>query len=216
MAWSTACVTPAELPYDASHVIPAEVPHHPLAVALVRLVDARPSDEVASGGDRYRYRGGEYRGTQLDRLGVEPMREITHAVGHHLARARVFRQVLVVARAAPQEAELILEGRLVRLRGYVEDPEDDAPLVRVVGESALDFEVRTRPGGSPVARFEVGFSFHDERPRGSEPSPWAVAAEALRPALDQLVASARRAVFADAPPLGAAQPGELSDPEDER
>lgn len=207
--------TRAELPYDVSRVSPAPVPTHPLSVALVRLKDGRLPSE-APDGDRYRYRGIEYRGTVLEQLGLEPLRDVTWAVAAHLARARVFEKVLVVAEPAQVEADLIVEGRLIRLRGYVEVPQDQAPELRVVGESAFVFVVRRSPGTPVIARFEVGFSFHDLRAAESAPEPWALAAEVLRPALEQLVRGARRAELRGAPLLGPARlPASIALPETE-
>lgn len=194
----------AELPYDVSRVAPADAPHHPLVVAVVRLEDARKPSEAPDSNGAFIYQGVEYRGTVLDALGLDPLREVTLAVAGHLARARVFKTVKVVARPdQATDADLYLTGALVRLRGYVEahPPESDsgrsADERRVVAEVHLrDLALRAEPEGPVLARFDVGFSFHDVRSaRPEPPDPWAIAAEVLAPALDQLVLAARRATL---------------------
>lgn len=184
----------ASLPYDVADVPTPKRSRHQEAVAIVRLRDGRPASE-APDGDRYLYRGVEYHGTVLDRLGPQPMVEVTAAVGRHLAKAKVFRRVYVVARPeqAP-EAELILSGELVRLRGYVEtSPAEATPHERrIVAESALNLVLRTRDG-TPLGRFDVGFSFQKRVPAEPRPARWTLAARVLRPSLDQLVASLREA-----------------------
>lgn len=201
------CAAPLEhIPYDVSGVKTLSSPIHPMTLAVVRLKDARPADEVPQ-GDRYIYRGREYVGTVLDRLGIDPMREVTILLAQHLAKARVFDRVLVVSDPGQADADLYLSGGLVRLRGYVEaeaeeaaDPDEaevGADERRVVAEVMLsDLTVR-RSGSDPVlARWSAGWSFHDRRsatPR--PPNPYAIAAEALRPAFDQVVRAAKRAVL---------------------
>lgn len=174
-------------------MVPPERPTHVNKVAVVRLRDGRLKDEVTR-EDRFIYRGQEYRGTVVDRLGANPMIEVTTVLGQHLARAKVFEQVFVVARPeqAP-DADLVLEGELVRLQGYVaETPsENDGPL-DVVAEAAIHLRLRRR-NGTALGRFDVGFSFHDQRPADPRPDPWAIAGEVLYPALEQLVTGLRSA-----------------------
>jgi hypothetical protein len=193
----------ASLPYDVTTVKSAPAPAHDLEVALVELRDRRLATEGPGASDRFIYRGLEYRGTLVDDLGIDPMAVITEVVARHLAKARVFARVYVVDEPgrAPADVDLFAFGDLVRLRGYVEaepPPEDsgrDPKMRKVVAEAKIArFELRASPAGPALARFGVGWSFHDLRsaePR--PPDPWAVAAEVLRPALDQLVVSARRA-----------------------
>ncbi len=165
---------------------------HPKTVAVVvPLADRRRPEEADDRGGRYVYRGIEYRGTRLEQLGLEPLEALGLAVAKHLAAARVFARVVVVddARRAP-DADLVLSGALVRLRGYVEVEPPEGEKRRVVAEAELGpFELSDQKG--PLFRGTVGWSFHDRR--DGDPEPWSLAQEALRPALDQLAASLSRA-----------------------
>lgn len=187
------------LPYSVETVPSAATPRHRLTLAVLPLEDARRGDEAPDDDGRFIYRDTEYDGTRLESLGLEPMGPITLAVARHLAKARVFERVLVVPSAAEAgAADLLLSGSLVRLRGYVEahPPPEDTGLSdtkrRVVAEAMLGpFELRATPEGAALARFTVGWAFHDVRTATA--APWSVAAEALRPALDQLTAGLREA-----------------------
>lgn len=186
------------LPYAAPPARAQPRPTHPLTLAVVRLEDRRPAREAPGGDGMYRYRGVDYRGTELEDLGMRPTQPVTVALATHLARARLFERVLVVDRPAEApQADLVLTGGLVRLRGYVEaEPRvetssagDRALPRRLVAEAELGpIEVRAPGKSVPLARFVVGWSFHDQAPPGQVPKPWGVAVRALERALDQLVA----------------------------
>ena len=199
MALAGGCAAPvARLPYRVEAVPTAEAPAHPEALAVVRLVDARRPEEAPNRDATYVYRGVEYRGTALEQLGLSPTRPVTHALARHLAKARIFRRVWAVEDPAQApSAELVLRGSLVRLRGYVEarSPGPDSGLPetarRVLAEVELGpLELRRAddpPRAPPMARFTVGWSFHDVRTATA--APWSLAAEALGPSLTQLTAA---------------------------
>lgn len=209
LAFGCAATPRAELPYSVETVPTAEQPAHPETLALVVLADARPAEEAVPNGE-HAYRGRPYDGTVVDRLGDDPMWELTVAIANHLAKARVFSKVMVVRRRedAP-EAHLFLEGELVRLRGYVEsepeDPDAAEPELKVLADVELGPLLLMRDEVLQ-ARFRVGWSFHDTRPaQPVPPDPWAIAAEALRPTLDQLVVG-----LSETPVKGALEPVKLA------
>ena len=228
-----ACAGPARIPSDYARVPTRPAPVHPLRVAVVPLVDARAAREAPDDAGVYVYNGLAYRGTDLGQLGGDPMARVTEVLARHLAQARVFAQVILVSTPAQApEADLILTGELKRLRGYVEaaPPGEDSGRPRdertVLAEALIE-ELQLRPPGpdaAPRIRLDVGWSVVDARrpgPEGAEPDPWAVAAEALGVALDDLareLAAAdlsgayevRDRVQLDLPPVGTASAGEAS------
>jgi hypothetical protein len=191
-----ACAGSARIPYEHGAVPSRASPAHPLRVAIVPLADARDAREAPDEDGLYLYNGLSYRGTDLGALAGDPMAQVTEVLARHLAQARVFAQVILVltSEQAP-EADLVLTGKLRRLRGYVEaappgkesgrPPEERQVLAEALLE---DLELRPRQGG-PRIRLDVGWSVVDTRrvaPDGVEPNPWVLASEALRVALDDL------------------------------
>lgn len=191
-----ACRAPAQIPYDLGQVATRPAPQHALRVAILPLEDARDVAEAPDDRGLYVYNGLSYAGTRLEALGPDPHLRLTELLAQHLARARVFSQVILVLRAeqAP-EADLILSGKIRRARGYVEA---EAPAKasgraadsrHVLAEVVLeDLELRA-VGEGPRLVFDAGWSIAEARTldaEGGAPDPWAVLSEALRVALDDL------------------------------
>lgn len=199
-----ACRAPAHIPYDYATVSTRPSPVHPLKVAIVPFEDARDVREAPDADGRYLYNGLSYVGTRLESLGQQPEVQITEVVARHLARSRVFAQIIMVLRPeqAP-EADLILRGKILRARGYVEGqappkgdtrPEDSR---QILAEVVLqDIEIY-RPGeAQPLGTWDAGWSIVETRAldaEGQAPDPWAVLSEAMRVALDDWTAEVGRA-----------------------
>lgn len=197
LAAGVGCRAPARIPYDLTAVPTRPKPVHPLKVAILPLEVARDPREAPDAAGLYLYNGRAYRGTRLEGLGRDPGAHLTEVLARHLARARVFAQVILVLRPeqAP-EADLLLSGKVRRARGYVEAeasadasdrPEDArAVLAEVVLE---DLTLRPREGPARIT-LDVGWSIAEDRPldaEGQPPAPWGVLADALRVSLDDLV-----------------------------
>ncbi len=194
IGFGTGCAS-VELPYDLEAVEPRSVPRHPLRVAVLPLVDARSPDERPSADGRFVYRRTEYRGTVMDDLRGRPVDRVTEVLARHLARRRVFAQIVLVRRAEQaSDADLYLEGRIRRLRGYVEanpPPEESGrPLDerKTLAEVLLeDLRLRTKDGQVRL-HVDAGWSRVDTVRTTPPPEPWPVMSAALRVALDQLCA----------------------------
>ena len=177
----------ARVPYDYGAVKGHTEPVHPVRVALLPLEDDRPDDE-RSEDDRFVYRGREYRGTSW------PF-DVTEIVARHLAKTRVFAQVILVRdvdQARREGADLFLSGAVYRLRGYIEarsSPEGSGRSNEVRHVLAEVFFKNLRldvPTGEAVMLSDAGWSIAEERPLGidgSEPDPWRILAEAMQIAL---------------------------------
>ncbi|MEM7675404.1 MAG: apolipoprotein N-acyltransferase, partial [Myxococcota bacterium] len=181
------------IPYPLQAVTSRPEPRHPLRVAVLPFVDTRRADERAGGSDRFMYRGTEYRGTVMDDLAGVPAHHVTEVFARHLARSRSFAQLILVldAAQAPQ-ADLLLDGRILRLRGYVEaapPEEQQPPMHKVLAEVVFeDLRLRT-PDGRVVLQSDAGWSIFQSRPRPlKKADPWAIMSEAMRVAIDDFVA----------------------------
>lgn len=147
------------------------------------------------------YRGTTYRATQVGEAGA-PSARLTEVVARHLAQSRAFAQVILVLNASQApEAELLIEGRLTRLRGYVEAeappansgrPADQRQVLAEVLIKGL--KVRDR-AGRVYFDGDVGWSIVEARrlPPGVEPDPWDILGEALRVGLEAWIAEVRAA-----------------------
>ena len=184
----------AQIPYDLETISPRSGPRHPVRVAVLPLVDGRRPDERAEGGsDRFVFRGLEYVGTVMEDLDGTPSHRVTEVLARHLARRRTFAQViLVLSEDQAPNADLFLDGRILRLRGYVEanapsekskrPPDERKVLAEVVLE---DLRLRNRDG-QILLQSDAGWSLLETRrlgPDGDPPQPWSVMSEALRVAL---------------------------------
>ncbi len=200
----SACRTPAQIPYDLSSVVTASVATHDLKVAILPLVDARDPAEAPDARGLYRYNGLSYRGTRLEDLGPRTTARLTEVLAQHLARARIFSQVILVLRPeqAP-EADLILTGKVRRARGYVQasPPTKDSGRSpdsrKVIAEVVLqDLELRPTGAGGPRISLDVGWSILEERklgPKGIGLDPWNLLSEALGVSLRDLSGALRAA-----------------------
>ncbi|MEO1337429.1 MAG: apolipoprotein N-acyltransferase, partial [Myxococcota bacterium] len=184
------------IPYPLQKVAARSTPRHALRVAVLPFVDARRSDERPRGGsDRFVFRGIEYRGTVMDDLHGTPVHHVTEVFARHLARSRSFAQlVLVFDPAQAPNADLLLDGRILRLRGYVEanPPEVDgrpATEHKVLAEVVFeDLRLRT-PDGRVLLVADAGWSILQSRARSPDgANPWAIMSDAMRVAIDDFVA----------------------------
>lgn len=192
-----ACAS-AEIPYTLSHVATPAAPVHEVKVAVLPLAD----DRLAGDGpdtDRFTYRGVEYEATDLSDLEGEASHRITEMVARHLAKAGLFTQViLVLDPSQAPEADLLLTGRIYRMRGYVEvEPEDDARRERHVLSEVVLQGLTLRDAADPervLLESDTGWSTFDRRAvEEAGPTPWDVLGETLFVALDkfaQIVAGA--------------------------
>ena len=185
--------TGARVPYRYGSVRTRPGPVHQVRVALLPLVDTRLEAEKG-GGERFVYRGLEYIGTRLEALPPPPMFEVTEVLARHLARTRVFAQIVLVRDARQGRAEgadLILTGAVYRLRGYVEATPTKAggrPLEerRVLAEVEFRNLTLQNLRGDVVMEADTGWAISETRPLeadGTEPDPWQVLAEAMQVAL---------------------------------
>jgi len=204
-----ACRAPVHIPYDFAAVPTRPSPVHALKVAIVPFEDARDAREAPDDQGRYLYNGLSYVGTRLQALGPQPEVQVTELVARHLARSRVFAQIIMVLRPeqAP-EADLIISGKILRARGYVEGqappkgdtrPKDSR---QVLAEVVLqDIEIRKPGEAQPLGIWDAGWSIAETREldaKGQAPDPWAVMSEAMRVALDDWTAELSRADFSGA------------------
>lgn len=173
---------------------------HPLRVAVLPLRDDRAAEDGPDSAKRFLYQGVEYESTDLDRLQGEPMAQLTEIVARHLAGARIFREVvLVLSPDQDPAADLILTGRVYRMRGYVEaepekkkeQPEAEAQKERRVLAEVVIKDLRlvdARQRDRVLMSVDVGWSLVERWKPGPEgpPSPWKVLEEALHVALGDL------------------------------
>ncbi|MCK6552819.1 hypothetical protein L6R52_43750 [Myxococcota bacterium] len=198
-----ATITPAcrhaELRYALSSVEARPTPKHPRRIAIVPFVDARTVDDGSDDAAGFDYQGHDFEHTRLDDLQGAPLDRVTEVVARHLAQARLFAQVILV-RSIDQapEADLVLSGRLRRLRGYVEakppKPESGRPANErmVLAEVLLeDLEVRDAKTGVVVASIDAGGALYEARRHATDrppPDPWDVLGEVLFHAVSELAA----------------------------
>jgi hypothetical protein len=187
----------AEIPYDLSRIEPSARPVHAMRIAVLPFTDARTSDDGPDNAERFIYRGVELAHTDLGALQGSPLSRVTEIVGKHIARSRVFSQVILVESSdqAP-EADLLLSGRLRRMRGYVEADKPPKESGRPENERLVLAEVvlagiELRDARDPekvLFDADVGWSVEDKRLEGDHPiDPWGVLAEALYKAVSDLV-----------------------------
>jgi hypothetical protein len=170
-------------------------------VALLPIVDDRRGPDGEEPDELYVYRGTTYRATQVGETGA-PTPRLTEVVARHLAQSRAFAQViLVLNESQAPEAELFVEGRLTRLRGYVEAEAPPAKSGRPADERQVlaevlikNLKVRDRTG-RVYFDGDVGWSIVEARrlPAGVEPDPWDILGEALRVGLEAWIAEVRTA-----------------------
>ena len=182
------------IPYDYETVSTRPAPVHPIRVAILPLADLRPAAERTR-ARRFVYRGREYVGTRIGALPAPPMFEVTEIVARHLARVRVFAQVVLVRDADQgwsEDADLLLRGAVYRLRGYAEarpPPEDSGRVPherRVLAEVFLKNLTLENRHGQTVMSSDAGWAVSEARhlgPDGHEPDPWRVLADAMQVAL---------------------------------
>jgi hypothetical protein len=173
---------------------------HALKVAVLPIADGRLEEEGDDDEDRFVYRGTEYVGTRLERLGPEPLTVLTERLAQHLAGAGVFETVILVLDPddAP-EADLLLESSLLRARGYVEPERSSvgapvrtssaAPAQRRVLAEFVLRRVRVRDARRPERLLfdaDAGWSLAETRTATAALDPYGVLAEAMQEALDGL------------------------------
>lgn len=189
------------LPAELGPGVRTPTPTHPLRVALLPIVDDRRGPDGEEPDELYVYRGTTYRATQVGETGA-PTPRLTEVVARHLAQSRAFAQViLVLNESQAPEAELFVEGRLTRLRGYVEAEAPPAKSGRPADERQVlaevlikNLKVRDRTG-RVYFDGDVGWSIVEARrlPAGVEPDPWDILGEALRVGLEAWIAEIRAA-----------------------
>ena len=191
---SAGCGT-VEIPYDLGAVEARTTPTHPVQVAILPFVDARSDDDRPGDDDRFVYRGVEYTGTVLHDLRGRAVDRVTEVIARHLARRRVFAQVVLVSeRSQAPNADLYLEGRIRRLRGYVESnpPSEKTgrPVHerRVLAEVLLDDIRLSTPDARVLMHVDAGWSRVDTVRASEPPDPWRIMSGALQVALARLCA----------------------------
>lgn len=190
------CAHYEAIPYELDRVKTAKKPAHGLTLAILPLRDARLKNELPDKKGRFIYRKVEYKGTQLEKLPGNAMWRLTEVLGQHLARTNHFEKVmLVLSRGQASDADLFLDGKVLRARGYVEaNPPDEKsgrpPEERKVLSEVAFTELRvTDRDGRVLMDVEVGWStFGVERQReDQEPlDPWKILAKTMRVALTKL------------------------------
>jgi hypothetical protein len=182
-----------DIPYDFAEVETRPDAVHPYRVAMVPLLDDRDAGDGPD-AEFFQYQGIEYVATELGDLRGDPRHRITELLAGHLAKARVFAQVILVLdrRQAP-EADLFLSGRIYRMRGYVEaeapdpksgrNPDERMVLAEVVIKD-LVLEDAKDPDRALI-KLDSGWSTHEPRKVAEAGTPWNVLAETLFVALEQ-------------------------------
>ncbi len=188
----------ARIPYPLEDIESLTRPRHPMRVAILPFDDARLPTEPPDADGRYVFRRREYLGTALENLAGRPVDRVTEVLARHLAKRRMFAQIVLVRdRSQAPDADLILSGKIRRLRGYVEaepPPKDSGrrPNERMVlAEVVLKDLILRAPDGRPVLHADAGWSIFETRtvdPETDPPDPWAVMSEALRVAVADFVA----------------------------
>jgi hypothetical protein len=191
----------AEIPYELARVKPLPDTVHPYKVAMIPLADDRVTGDGPD-ADVFQYRGIEYAATDLGDLRGDVRHRITELVAAHLAKARLFAQViLVLDKSQAPEADLVLSGRIYRMRGYVEaaapdprsgrDPDQRMVLSEVIIKDLVLSDARNPE--RELLKIDAGWSTHE--PRAVGPTPWTVLAETLFVALDRAAEEIARADF---------------------
>ncbi len=185
----------AEIPYDLQSVRQRPAAVHPFRVAVLPLIDDRAIGDGPD-NDHFDYQGIEYEATDLGDLRGDARNRITELLANHLARAHLFAQViLVLDKSQAPEADLLLTGRIYRMRGYVESAAPDPKSGRDQDERMILSEVVLKDlalldAKNPeraLIKLDAGWSKHEARRlAGGEPTPWTVLAETLFVALDQV------------------------------
>lgn len=159
-------------------------PVHPLKVALLPLQD-HTAEGDGPDADRFSYQGIEYAATSLSDLRGEPTHRITEVLARHLAKAGLFSQViLVLDPGQAPEADLLLTGRIYRMRGYVEaEPPEDAAGKRLVLSEVVLKDLKLRDAANPkrvLLEADTGWSTFGRRSvKEAGPTAWEVLGETL-------------------------------------
>lgn len=204
VASSIAACAHKEIPQDLSKIPARKSAIHAKKVALLPLIDSRLPAEGSDDAEGFDYRGIEYTHTALTDLSGPPLFRITEMLAQHLARAHIFDQViLVLSPDQAPEADLIMQGHLRRMRGYVEarppDPKTGRPkneryvLAEVFFE---DIEVRdAKQNDRILLRVDAGWSIDEKRMYDGdrEPDPWPVLGEALHRAVSDFASELEHA-----------------------
>jgi hypothetical protein len=182
-----------DIPYDLAEVQTRPSAIHPYRVAMLPLVDDRQTGDGPD-AEIFQYQGIEYAATDLGELRGDARHRITELVANHLAKARVFAQIILVLDAdqAP-EADLLLSGRIYRMRGYVEaeapDPKSGRDLNQrmVLSEVVIKDLVLTdaKDPQRALIKLDAGWSTHESRTVADAGTPWSVLGETLFVALTQ-------------------------------
>jgi hypothetical protein len=192
----------ARIPYNLAGVASEPEPIHPRRIAVLPFRDARTPEEGPDGAGRFTYRGMELAHTDLDDLVGSPLSQVTEIVGRHLARSHTFAQVILVeSLAQAPEADLVLIGRVPRIRGYVEADEPPKSSGRpkneryVLAEVVLsDVEILDAKTKQRLFSVDVGWSLEDKRSIDREEiDPWQVLGEALFKTVSDLILEMREA-----------------------
>jgi hypothetical protein len=193
----------AEIPYDLSRIPTPSVPVHAKKVALLPVIDARRGEDLSDGAEVFVYRGVDYAHTRLEELRGEPLHRITELLAAHLAKARVFDQViLVLDPSQAPEADLILRAEVRRIRGYVEanaPPEKSARPKNERFVLAEFFLANVELSDAAVPeniyfRSDAGWSIDEPRLYpAAVAEPWSILGEAASHAMDDLLQELARA-----------------------
>ncbi|NJK88941.1 MAG: hypothetical protein HC923_05725 [Myxococcales bacterium] len=158
---------------------------HAATIAVLPLVDDRSPEAPDDAKGEYLYQGRRYRGTNLRWLKDPELHRLTGRMAESILASGAFaRVVLVLEPGDAPEADLLLQARIRRARGYVEaEPESGAPWV--LSEVVLS-EVRILDARTRELRFhgDVGWTLFEQREGAVD--PWVVLAETM----DRAIATA--------------------------
>ena len=189
----------SEIPLTFTDSMKAPV-RHKMSVAILPILDRRPSKEGSDGAYRYSYRGKSYGFTDLRKLKRGFSSQMTSLLAKTLLRTGVFRQIILVDNVAQASGtDLILSGQIKRARGYVQQSvsQDQSaqkinPQRQVMSEFVMsDVTLRkTQTSTAVVFESDFGWSIFEKRQVADETeAAYRVLADTMSHAFGQLSAA---------------------------
>lgn len=163
-------------------------PRHALTLGVLPFEDGRLASEPPDAKGRFVYQNRVYLGTRLNALPGRPALWLQRRLAERLVANAVFARVVLADHPSDApEVDLWLQGRLRRLRGYVEAKPDPKADPWVLAEAAFDAIRVWRPGQAPILDVEVGWSVLEQRPKDRAPKdPYWMLPEVLDPSFASL------------------------------
>ncbi|MBK8012336.1 MAG: hypothetical protein IPK13_13385 [Deltaproteobacteria bacterium] len=192
MIFGVNCAADVVLPYDLTGFSRRSAPAHPWSIAILPLLDGRAPEDRAP-ARTFLYQGLEFEGTVLEDLGSSPLDRLTEVLARHLQHEGLFSRIELVRDVEQaSNADLVLDGRVARFRGYVQSEADASRDSRVDalagGPSAADPSAADPSAADPPAA---------DPPAADPPAADASAAASAEPSPNAERPSPRRRVLAE-------------------